>query len=463
MLFNSRKEKMNNSQIKIENSLYEPDLTDTFPQNERDSTISKLFDYTTNMNSEETGLEEDYESINEQNNHNNNNNNNEVINEYDENFNNNNHTENDPEEYHCNESEVDIDHASELNNQNNDYPIDNNFPNQNEDHNDIELIEADQNGGSINGDYQQENFNGDYQQENYSGEPELIDQNEANYNGDYMNGDITNDGMHNGMIDDSKNGDYTMNESKFDPYTGNLEFVTSKVGHPMLVVDGHTFHKHSTNPKSGRVNWRCARRRVKDIRCSSSCYTQDGISSVPKPHDPNCFPLRNIGSSPSKTYKREIINKNECQASTPRFINTKADSYTTSFNRKAMGVKNASYQGEMGNDASNLNGDQFNDHEFGQYSANVDGNNHGNNEEYVSEYNGSEEYIPYNPEEHGVATDEENFLIEQLGPDMYNIDDYSKSPESFAQLISDLNKMKQREKIYSNRVNLGLAGLLIES
>ncbi len=55
-----------------------------------------------------------------------------------------------------------------------------------------------------------------------------------------------------------------------------ISFVTSNVGHPMLVVDMYTFHKHSTNPKSGRINWRCSKRRVKDIRCSSSCYTVNG-------------------------------------------------------------------------------------------------------------------------------------------------------------------------------------------
>jgi len=55
-----------------------------------------------------------------------------------------------------------------------------------------------------------------------------------------------------------------------------ISFVTSNVGHPMLVVDMYTFHKHSTNPKTGRINWRCSKRRVKDIRCSSSCYTING-------------------------------------------------------------------------------------------------------------------------------------------------------------------------------------------
>lgn len=42
-----------------------------------------------------------------------------------------------------------------------------------------------------------------------------------------------------------------------------ISFVTSNVGHPMLVVDMYTFHKHSTNQKTGRINWRCSKRRVK--------------------------------------------------------------------------------------------------------------------------------------------------------------------------------------------------------
>lgn len=57
----------------------------------------------------------------------------------------------------------------------------------------------------------------------------------------------------------------------------NIRFVKSNVGHPMLVVDQFSFHKHSTNPKNGRINWRCSKRRVRGINCSSSCYTTNGI------------------------------------------------------------------------------------------------------------------------------------------------------------------------------------------
>lgn len=55
-----------------------------------------------------------------------------------------------------------------------------------------------------------------------------------------------------------------------------VSFVMSNVGHPMLAVNQYTFHKHSTNQKTGRINWRCSKRRVKDINCPSSCYTVDG-------------------------------------------------------------------------------------------------------------------------------------------------------------------------------------------
>jgi hypothetical protein len=103
----------------------------------------------------------------------------------------------------------------------------------------------------------------------------------------------------------------------------SIYFVTSKVGHPMLVVDNYTFHKHSTNPKTSRINWRCARRRVKDIRCSSSCYTVDGVVSAPTDHDAKCYPLTD---EMLKVYQ----NKRAKVLSSKSFgINTKAESFTT--------------------------------------------------------------------------------------------------------------------------------------
>lgn len=112
----------------------------------------------------------------------------------------------------------------------------------------------------------------------------------------------------------------------------SIYFVTSKVGHPMLVVDSYTFHKHSTNPKTNRINWRCARRRVKDIRCSSSCYTVDGVVSTPTSHDAKCSPLTDemLRVYQNKRAKVSTPNSGSFNQST---INTKADSFTTLKNK----------------------------------------------------------------------------------------------------------------------------------
>lgn len=110
----------------------------------------------------------------------------------------------------------------------------------------------------------------------------------------------------------------------------SIYFVTSKVGHPMLVVDQYTFHKHSTNPKTNRINWRCSRRRVKEIRCSSSCYTIDGVVSNPTPHDVKCYPLSEALLTNYQN-KRAKITYNGCGG----LINMKADSFTTLKNKEA--------------------------------------------------------------------------------------------------------------------------------
>ena len=70
-----------------------------------------------------------------------------------------------------------------------------------------------------------------------------------------------------------------------------LEYVLSNAGYPMLVVDRFAYHKHSTSPKTNRTIWRCSRRRVKDIRCTSACNTFEDEVSKPSPHDPNCYEL----------------------------------------------------------------------------------------------------------------------------------------------------------------------------
>ncbi len=71
-----------------------------------------------------------------------------------------------------------------------------------------------------------------------------------------------------------------------------LEYVISKTGTLLLVVDRYIFQKQSTNPNTGRISWRCSKRRNKDISCSSSCHSNNNeILSGPTPHDPACHPL----------------------------------------------------------------------------------------------------------------------------------------------------------------------------
>jgi len=73
-----------------------------------------------------------------------------------------------------------------------------------------------------------------------------------------------------------------------------LEYVISKTGSSLLVVDRHVFQKNTANPNTGRISWRCTKRRNKEISCSSSCNTNnDEVLSGPTPHDPACHPLTN--------------------------------------------------------------------------------------------------------------------------------------------------------------------------
>jgi len=140
--------------------------------------------------------------------------------------------------------------------------------------------------------------------------------------------------------------------------TKSIYFVTSKVGHPMLVVDQHTFHKHSMNPKNNRINWRCSRRRVKEIRCPSSCYTVDGVVSNPTPHDSKCCPL-------SEAMLANYQN-NRAKVSMNGFINTKVDSFTTLKHRADSNhientMDNEFDQGYEDNNNNNSNPDSTNE------------------------------------------------------------------------------------------------------
>lgn len=246
-----------------------------------------------------------------------------------------------------NRTHFDITRESEVSKQVliNDYNI-NSFENREicsdeEEINDV-LNDLDRNGEQFNND---EDFM--YQNELNLNEQNLSSQTESN-EGDYTEDhpdDLTQENI-DSVADEFIEPNYTISEiinQKIEPLTKrtseelaqqdkstdilsekSISFVTSKVGHPMLVVNHYTFHKHSTNPKTGRINWRCSRRRVKETRCSSSCYTVNGIVSDPSSHDPNCLPL-------TDELLKNYQNK-RAKISVSSLINTKADSYTTNKN-----------------------------------------------------------------------------------------------------------------------------------
>lgn len=159
----------------------------------------------------------------------------------------------------------------------------------------------------------------------------------------------------------------------------SIYFVTSKVGHPMLVVDQYTFHKHSMNPKTGRINWRCARRRVKEIRCSSSCYTVDGVVSNPTHHDPKCYPLTEELLKTYQNKRAKLVANNSISTKLETFtnfktINMKAESYTT-LKAKAM------------NNLNNIKQLQYNDSNGDNEFENNNNTNNSNNNTKFEEFN----------------------------------------------------------------------------
>lgn len=288
--------------------------------------------------------------------------------------------------------------------------------------------------------------------------------------------------------------------------TKSISFVTSKVGHPMLVFNKYTFHKHSTNPKTNRINWRCSRRRVKEIRCSSSCYTVDGIVSNPTPHDFKCAPLTDELLKNYQNKRVKVLPNN--------FINTKADSFTTLKNRIIGGgggsdeySENNEYETsslyEDYNDSeptvvgfstpkfqlarnkrkencpirANENFDEELDDASNRDAANLEANKDSSNDEEFFEndldYNGSEKLdeFTYYPNDDEDNSQESNADVNQfnqknateptseavatsssaVGGDYDNVD-YSSSPQSFAKLVSELNEMKRREKLYIEKL-----------
>lgn len=249
----------------------------------------------------------------------------------------------------------------------------------------------------------------------------------------------------------------TLGDSSSSDENKNLRFVTSKVGHPMLVVDNHTFHKHSANPKTGRINWRCARRRVRDIRCSSSCYTENGTSSRPTPHHVNCFPFSEISL-------RDTYNKNRTEAHKTVFgSQNKSNSFANN---------NGNHLNETSNgfDENNEEYEDF-DHMDSYYEKdNVIDESIENQNGHYGGFNETceEDFVDYHDNQDGVGDEFGGVNGDSHlghngishGPESADLDtsfplnDYDPdSAESFSQLINDLKLMKQREKNYQAKLS----------
>lgn len=242
----------------------------------------------------------------------------------------------------------------------------------------------------------------------------------------------------------------------------NLRFVTSKVGHPMLVMDNHTFHKHSANPKTGRVNWRCARRRVKDIRCPSSCFTEKGDASRPTPHHINCHPLSDQILNDYQNKRHSVAYKRDATA-----YKREANGYTPLNNQVNLngtnGLTNCGYdennEDTMYDDYENTGDmDSFYNNSPIYNNIPADEQYQENGDYNENEYNqNGEDFIEYDDsnnmnDENLVHTPDDLHDITEPACQEYNVDDYSNNPETFSKLIADLNNMKQRERTYRDRL-----------
>lgn len=245
----------------------------------------------------------------------------------------------------------------------------------------------------------------------------------------------------------------------------NLRFVTSKVGHPMLVIDNHTFHKHSTNHKTpGRINWRCARRRVRDIRCSSSCFTEKGVSSRPTPHHVNCFPF-------SDNSLRDTYNKNPTESHKTVFgSQNKTNSFSHHTNGSHLNETSNGFDenNEEYEDFDNMDSYYDKDNTINESIDNQNGHYGGFNE------NGEESFVDYHDnqervddefsgvngdahlEQNGISQEPDSVDLETSFP----LNEYDPdSAESFAQLVNDLQLMKQREKSFQAKLTKNNAEL----
>jgi len=229
----------------------------------------------------------------------------------------------------------------------------------------------------------------------------------------------------------------------------SVSFVMSNVGHPMLAVNHYTFHKHSINQKTGRISWRCSRRRVKDINCSSSCYTVDGIVSNPTPHTLKCSP---ISQSSLKMYQNKRFNMQKSS-----FINTKAESYTTlksKKNEEFIDSFNEPHTFEDFEDPNNIAIFEqsfckprmlFNKNEAKQRLAELSKDMSSN---FVSTIENHAEQLPI------LNNSNPNYNSEyNQTPESSKSENFSQSPRSFANILGQIKDLKSKEIAYSDKLN----------
>ena len=289
----------------------------------------------------------------------------------------------------------------------------------------------------------------------------------------------------------------------------SITFVTSKVGHPMLVVDNYAFHRHSNNPKSGRINWRCSRRRVKEIRCPSSCFTIEQTVSNPTPHDPKCEPMSEVAlknSQRSHTAKlsaystafRAATNEEPCEdynnesslvegggddsasalnCSRPKFrLNKRKENLPTKRDESqpdefcaengltiarmiSTVTQPESDEAVENGDAEYLDNelDYESDHEF-DYTDNLGENSMHSSADNADHYNQDYEPLPEEPYDQGgnaeeaVCSPADDVDGLQANGNDAGASNSSVSSQSISKLATDLSDMKRKEKIYIDKL-----------
>jgi len=158
--------------------------------------------------------------------------------------------------------------------------------------------------------------------------------------------------------------------------------------------------------KTGRINWRCSRRRVNNIKCPSGCYTQNGQISRISPHSANCL----------STHGPDL-------------------SQTACTNQGNM-------SGYYKNDNNVTNGYEDNYEDYNEQSYYENGN-------LTNTYN--EHFLDQNSISNPVKDEEEiDDTLDNQNFKEYDLNDCS--PETFASLIKDMNEMKHREGWYREKL-----------